>query len=49
MTRLDEFDRDEWFDIMRRARPNIARAEFDVMWDRFQRDKAAHQKRMQAQ
>lgn len=37
---LHEFDRDEWWDVMRRAKPGISREEFDLYWDEFQRDKA---------
>jgi hypothetical protein len=42
MTRLDEFDKDEWFDVMRRIRPDLSRAEFDEQWRQFQRDKQKH-------
>lgn len=42
---LHEFDRDEWWDIMRRAKPDIRREEFDAYWEVFQRDKAEREKR----
>jgi hypothetical protein len=37
--RLDEFDADEWFDVMKRIRPDLTREEFDELWAKFQRDK----------
>ena len=39
-SRLDEYDRNEWRDIMRRLRPDMADADFDRAWDEFQRLKA---------
>lgn len=39
--RLDEFDREEWWDVCRRVRPDITRAEYDLMWDDFQARKRA--------
>lgn len=40
--RLDEFNADEWFDTMRRVRPDYTREEFDLDWAEFQAMKAAH-------
>jgi hypothetical protein len=40
MTKLNEFDADEWFDGACRLR-RITREEFDELWERFQREKAA--------
>lgn len=37
---LREYDKDEWWDVMRRAKPDITREEFDLYWDEFQSDKA---------
>ncbi len=34
-TRLDEYDRDEWRDIIRRANPDISDEAFDAAWDEF--------------
>jgi hypothetical protein len=34
-TRLYEFDKEEWWDVMRRAKPDIAREEFDRVWAEF--------------
>ena len=38
-TRLDEFDKDEWWDVMRLAVHDlggkITRADFEKMWDEF--------------
>lgn len=39
--RLDEFDKDEWWDVCRRLRPDLTREEYDAMWDEFQQAKAA--------
>ena len=35
MTLLHEYDRNEWFDIVRRLRPDIEEKEFDRMWAEF--------------
>lgn len=40
--RLDEYDKTEWWDVVRRCRPGITVAEFDVLWENFQAAKAAH-------
>lgn len=40
MTRLDEYDMDEWWDVCRRVRPDITRAQFELMWAEFVRTKA---------
>lgn len=37
---LHEYNRDEWFDVMRHAKPDITREEFDEYWEQFQADKA---------
>lgn len=37
---LTEFDRDEWWDVMRRAKPDITREAFDAYWDEFHAAKA---------
>lgn len=37
--RLDEFDKAEWFDVMKRVRPDLSAAEFDELWAEFQADK----------
>jgi hypothetical protein len=33
--RLDEFDKDEWWDVARMARPELTREQYDEMWDDF--------------
>ncbi|MGE7139151.1 hypothetical protein ACQKIE_16110 [Luteibacter sp. NPDC031894] len=45
MTRLDEYTKDEWFDIARQFKPDLAKDEYDRMWDDFQAMKAEHLKR----
>lgn len=46
MTRLNEFDKDEWFDGMKRIRPELKREDFESVWARFQRDKAEHRRKL---
>lgn len=40
-TKLNEFDREEWWDVMRVAKPGIDRQEFDAYWEEFHRMKRA--------
>ena len=47
--RLDEFDADEWFDVACKLNPTISREEFDETWQRFQREKAEHQRKAKLQ
>ena len=44
MTRLDEFDKDEWHSIARALKPGLTQAEYDDMWERFQREKAERER-----
>ena len=32
---LDDFDREEWWDVCRRVRPDLTRDEYDKMWEEF--------------
>jgi hypothetical protein len=48
-TRLDEFDREEWWDVARKLRPDWTREQFDAEWDDFQRSKAERQRSMELQ
>lgn len=34
--RLDEYDADEWFDLVRAFKPELTREEFDKTWAEFQ-------------
>lgn len=53
MARLDEFTKDEWYDIVKLAvktlregkGPAFTREEFEPMWEEFQTAKAEHQRR----
>ena len=36
-----EFDKDEWFDVARKFKPELTREEFEAEWEEFQRQKAA--------
>lgn len=38
--RLDSLDKDEWWDVCRRLRPDITREEYEVMWADFQQRKS---------
>jgi hypothetical protein len=33
--RLDEFDKEEWWDVARRVRPDLTREEYEAMWTEF--------------
>lgn len=44
MTRLDEYDKAEWFDVARKLKPGLSEAEYEAMWADFQRFKADHQR-----
>jgi hypothetical protein len=35
MTRLDEYDHVEWWDICRRLRPDVTEEEFAEMWAEY--------------
>lgn len=39
--RLDEYDEDEWFNIMHPLKPQISREEFHAMWLEFMERKNA--------
>lgn len=39
---LNEFDRNEWYDVYRLMKPNGTRQEFEIAWKEFQELKAAH-------
>lgn len=41
--RLKELDRDEWWDVMRRVRPDLSRKDYDAAWDEFQAVKPKRQ------
>ncbi len=33
--KLNEYTKDEWFDIVRRINPSLTREQYDVMWEEF--------------
>ncbi len=41
-SRLDQFDKDEWFDVCRELKPQMTREEFEIKWETFQQLKLAH-------
>lgn len=46
MTRLDEYDKDEWREVARRLRPDWSEADFDAAWDDCMRLKAERERRL---
>jgi hypothetical protein len=47
--RLNELDRDEFWDVARKINPHLSREDFDQLWDQFQQDKAARAARLEKQ
>lgn len=43
-TRLNEYDKDEWFDVLRKLRPELTEEEYTAMWDAFHERKDAYLK-----
>jgi len=41
VTRLDQFDKDEWRAVARKLQPDWTDADFDREWAEFQRAKAS--------
>lgn len=37
--RLNELDREEFWDVCRRLRPDLTRDDYELLWGQFQRDK----------
>ena len=35
MKRLDEFDKDDWLLVARKAKPDLTEAEYEDMWRRY--------------
>ena len=35
LDRLDQFNKQEWFDVARSLRPDLSDQELDAMWDEF--------------
>lgn len=40
---LNEYDKDEWHDIVRTIKPDLSQEEFDEMWEEFVQMKARKQ------
>lgn len=40
-SRLDELNREEWWEVAKRIDPNMTREQFDADWEEFCRLKAA--------
>jgi hypothetical protein len=47
--RLDEFNRDEWYDVARILRPDWTEEDFDREWKEFQAAKAEHERKARLQ
>lgn len=43
--RLDEYDYDEWYGVMKSIRPDMTDAEFDAAWQEFVQLKSDHIKK----
>ena len=41
-TRMDEFDKIEWFDVVRKLKPGLTQEEYDQMWDDYLKAKSEH-------
>lgn len=46
---LNEYDKTEWFDVASKLCPDLTQEEYGAMWDRFQQEKAAHQRQKEQQ
>ena len=42
--RLDEYDKQDWFDVCKQLRPGLTWEEYGPLWDEFQRLKVLHAK-----
>lgn len=47
--RLDELDKEEWWDVCRRMRPDMTREQYDADWKEFIAMKAEHQRQRSLQ
>jgi hypothetical protein len=43
-TVLNEFDKNEWYDVCRALMPGLTEEEYDALWADFQAAKAAHKR-----
>lgn len=37
--KLNEYDKDEWFSIMKKLNPSLTHEEYETQWDEFQEEK----------
>lgn len=44
-TRLDEYDKVEWYDVMRKVKPELTWDEYCVVWNDFVQFKTEHQRK----
>lgn len=43
--RLDEFNKEEWWDVCRKVRPDITREEYEAMWEENTQHKEERERR----
>lgn len=43
-TKLNELDKEEWWDVARRVRPDLTREEYEAMWDGYHAEKTERQR-----
>jgi hypothetical protein len=48
-SKLNEYDKQEWFDICKHIKPELTWEEFGPMWEEFQLRKAEHIKKASLQ
>lgn len=39
MSRLNELDKTEWFDVLRQLQPDLTWGEYELLWNAFQEEK----------
>jgi hypothetical protein len=44
-TRLDEYDKTEWFDVARALKPGLTEDQYEAMWAAFEKTKAEHERK----
>ncbi len=47
--KLDEYTKDEWYDVWRKFKPDAPREEYDAAWQRFCEIKAEYKRNLQLQ
>lgn len=42
--RLDEYDKDEWFDVAKAMKPGLSPEHYEQMWERWMVARAQHER-----